>query len=249
MTDDDLPPWPSRPALFLDLDGTLLEIAERPEEVAPSARLRALLPALPGATGGAVAVISGRCIEDIDRILAPYSYIAAGVHGLQRRGGNGVVQSPPEAGRLPEWIRENLEELAVRCPGLLVEDKGLSVALHYRARPELETAIRRFVERLQMQLPTGIEILLGRKVVEIKPSVMNKGAAIRAFMEEPPFSERTPVFVGDDVTDESGFNVVNGLGGITVKVGDGATEAGWRLANVSAVLGWLEHAVSRGPDA
>lgn len=238
------PPWPPRPALFLDLDGTLLEIADHPERVVPSARLRALLPALPLATDGAVALISGRRIEELDRILAPHSFVAAGVHGLQRRDGQGRML-PAAVERLPDAVRERVDAFVADHPGLMLEDKHVSLAVHYRARPELETEIHRFVDELQSLLPSDVEMLLGRKVVEIKPSVANKGEAIRAFMAEPPFAGRTPVFVGDDVTDEAGFRAVNELGGESIKVGQGATDAHWRLANVRAVLGWLEDVVTR----
>ncbi len=118
----------------------------------------------------------------------------------------------------------------------------MSLALHYRGRPELEDAVHQFVADLD--LPATAERLRGRKVVEIKPGQMNKGTAIRAFMSEPPFAGRTPVFAGDDVTDESGFAVVNELGGVSVKVGDGATAADWALPGVPHVLEWLGDAIS-----
>lgn len=248
MSDPDaLPPWPSRPALFLDLDGTLLEIAEHPQHVMPTARLRALLPKLPVSTQGAVALISGRSIADVDRILAPHSFVVAGVHGLERRDAEGRILSAAGDGGLPPDLREALGAFAARHAGLWLEDKRLSLAVHYRSRPELEGEVRRFVESLEARLPADVEILQGRKVLEIKPRVADKGEAIRAFMAEPPFSGRTPVFVGDDVTDEAGFRAVNELGGVSVKVGSGATSADWRLANVEAVLGWLEVAGAEGP--
>lgn len=238
------PPWPHRPALFLDVDGTLLEIAAHPSLAAPSARLRALLPQLPVATAGAVALISGRRIEDLDRILSPHDFIAAGVHGLQRRGHDGCITScgsdmAPSLAR----VALALEPLVAAETGLWLEDKRMALALHYRARPDLEAAIHARVGALQAALPSDIEILLGHCVVEFKPCVANKGDAIRAFMHEPPFAGRTPVFLGDDVTDEAGFNTVNALGGVSVKVGPGATAARFRLADVDAVMSWLEDTV------
>ncbi len=241
-----LPPWPSRPALFLDLDGTLLEIEDHPRLAAASARLSALLPALPAATDGAVALVSGRSIEDIDRILAPHAFVAAGVHGLQRRDAAGRLSAAADT--IPSAARERVRAFAERHR-LLLEDKGMSLALHYRNRTELEAEVHAFVEALQAQLPSDVEVLLGHKVVEVKPSVMNKGDAIRAFMEEAPFRGRTPVFAGDDVTDELGFAAVNALGGVSVKVGEGTTAARWRLHDVSAVLGWLESLVVRSVRA
>jgi trehalose 6-phosphate phosphatase len=120
----------------------------------------------------------------------------------------------------------------------------MALAVHYRSRPELEPDVHRFVAELQRELPPDVEILLGNRVFEIKPGVMDKGSAIDAFMEEAPFVGRTPVFVGDDVTDEAGFRAVNAAGGVSVKVGAAATIAEWRLADVDAVLAWLERAVA-----
>lgn len=236
-----LPPWPERPALFLDLDGTLVEIVEHPSLAAASPRLRALLPKLPDACGGAVAVITGRRIEDVDRILAPYSFFAAGVHGLERRAGSAVTAFAADAG-LAE-IRRRVEPFVAAHEGLWIEDKQLAFAVHYRNRPELEPDVHRFVSELQRTLPPDVEILLGNKVFEVKPGVADKGRAIEAFMQEPPFAGRTPVFVGDDVTDEAGFRSVNALGGVSIKVGSGETLARWRLADVSAVIDWLARAV------
>jgi trehalose 6-phosphate phosphatase len=239
-----LPPWPEKPALFLDLDGTLVEIAEHPDKTSASPRLRALLPALPTVTDGAVALISGRRIEELDRILAPHAYIAAGVHGLQRRDLRGQLRSSQDIGSSWPIIRELLEGFVSRHAGLWVEDKAMALAVHYRSRPELEPDVHRFVAELQRELPPDVEILLGNRVFEIKPGVMDKGNAIDAFMEEAPFVGRTPVFVGDDVTDEAGFRAVNAAGGVSVKVGAAATIAEWRLADVDAVLAWLERAVA-----
>lgn len=241
-----LPPWPPRPALFLDLDGTLVELVEHPSRTVASPRLKALLPELPRVTGDAVAVISGRRIEDLDRILAPHAYVAAGVHGLERRDGGGQVLAAPHGSGLPPVIRDTVDAFVERHAGLWVEDKGPAFAVHYRSRPELEPDVHRFVRDLQDGLPADVEILLGHAVFEIKPGVVDKGSAIAAFMDEPPFAGRTPVFVGDDVTDESGFRVVNGLGGISVKVGAGPTAADWRLDGVDDVLAWLEEIVHGG---
>ena len=236
------PPWPSEPAVFLDLDGTLIEIARRPDEVTRSARLDALLARLPAAMNHAVAIVSGRTVADLDRLLAPHGLPVAGIHGLERRRADGKVIRAPVALDWMQGARDAMEHFAATYPGLLLENKGASLALHYRSRPELENAVQQFVAELD--LPVTAERLQGRKVMEVKPRQMNKGAAIRAFMSEPPFIGRTPVFAGDDVTDESGFVVVNELGGVSVKVGTGATAASWSLPCVSDVLDWLTEAVS-----
>ena len=275
MTETTKPEWPARPALFLDLDGTLLELAEEPDGVELSERLRKLLPRLPEATGGAVAFVSGRPIREIDRLLAPHRFALAGVHGNERRS-NGMADTlpadstaadspatdspatdvlpkdapPPE--RLPttnpdalDGVRRAMDAFQAANPGVIVEDKQIGLALHYRKRGDLEGAILELAARLAASLPPGYELLRGAMVVEIKPAAMNKGAAVRAFMREPPFVERTPVFVGDDITDEAAFEAVNSLGGVAVKVRSGASAAPWRLPNVDAVLGWLEALVDR----
>ena len=236
------PPWPPEPAVFLDLDGTLVEIAQHPDEVRRSARLDGLLARLPGATSNAVAIVSGRTVTDLDRLLAPHRLAVAGIHGLERRSPDGKVSRAPVALNWMQDTRDAMDRFAETHPGLLLENKGASLALHYRSRPELEHAVQQFVAELD--LPVAAERLQGRKVMEIKPRQMNKGTAIRAFMSEPPFAGRTPVFAGDDVTDESGFAVVNELGGVSVKVGTGATAASWSLPGVSDVLDWLTEAVS-----
>ena len=243
MSDDRSPPWPSRPALFLDFDGTLVEIVDHPSLTVASPRLKTLLPRLPEVCEGAVAVITGRRIEDIDRILAPYTFLAAGVHGLERRSSDGAISSFDRAVALTD-IRRRVEPFVAARDGLWIEDKGLAFAVHYRNRPELEPDVHRFIGALQQELPSDVEILLGHHVFEVKPGISDKGRAIEAFMEEPPFAGRTPVFIGDDVTDEAGFRSVNALGGVSVKVGTGPTAARWRLPNVDAVIGWLERVVN-----
>ena len=245
VTETTKPEWPARPALFLDLDGTLLELAEEPHAVEPSGRLRRLLPLLKAATGGAVAFVSGRPIREIDSLLAPHRFALAGVHGNERRS-NGTTDTLPtnDPGAL-DGIRHELAAYRAANPGVIVEDKQIGVALHYRKRSDLECEVLEFAARLEALLPPDYELLRGSKVVEVKPSAMNKGAAVRAFMREPPFADRTPVFVGDDVTDEAAFEAVNSLGGVAVKVRSGISAAPWRLPDVDAVLTWLEALVDR----
>ena len=210
--------------------------------MAPTERLDRLLAKLPTAAGNAVAIISGRTVADVDRLLAPHRLAVAGIHGLERRSVAGRME---RAAAQLDWIRSargSMERFVESHPGLMLENKGVSLALHYRNRPELEDTVRKFVADLD--LPAAVERLRGRKVVEIKPGEMNKGEAIRAYMSEPPFAGRTPVFAGDDVTDETGFQVVNELGGISIKVGDGATGAKWRLPGVADMIEWLSDSIS-----
>ena len=241
------PPWPPEPAVFLDLDGTLIEIAHRPDAVTRSARLDTLLARLPGATSYALAIVSGRTLTDLDRLLVPHRLPVAGIHGLERRRADGRVIRAPVALGWMRGARDAMDRFAATHPGLLLENKGVSLALHYRSRPELEDAVQQFVADLD--LPVAAERLQGRKVMEIKPRQINKGTAIRAFMSESPFAGRTPVFVGDDVTDESGFVAVNELGGVSVKVGTGTTAASWALPGVSDVLDWLTEAATGQPSS
>jgi trehalose 6-phosphate phosphatase len=229
--------------LFLDLDGTLLEFAEHPQDAAPSARLRALLPLLAPATDGAVALVSGRPIAELDRLLSPYRFAAAGIHGIeQRRQLNASIESQGDAALL-DGVRELIRNFVSARRGLICEDKQTAVALHYRQRPDLEDEVAEFIAELGRQLPATLDLLPGKKVAEIKLTGSSKGRAIRAFMDAAPFRDRTPVFIGDDVTDEQGFAVVNELDGTSVKVGSDATLARWRLHDVNSVLCWLEHSV------
>jgi trehalose 6-phosphate phosphatase len=231
--------------LFLDLDGTLLDFAGRPQDAAPSARLRALLPQLAPAVGDAIAIVSGRAVGELDRLLAPHRFAAAGIHGLERRASSGdavEVSGNPSA---LDSARDVLARLAERHDGLLLEDKGVAVALHFRRRPELGHEVEDAVRTIEAALPPSLEILRGKMVVEIKLGGADKGRAIHAFMQNAPFLGRTPVFLGDDVTDEAGFESVNALAGVSVKVGPGTSIAQWRLDDVDAVLAWLEEATTQ----
>lgn len=242
------PPWPARPALFLDLDGTLVEFAGRPHEAAPSERLRELLPRLAPATGGAVAIVSGRAIAELDRLLAPHRFAAAGIHGLEHRNAAcDEIRTPGDAGTL-DPARKKLDALAEQHDGLLLEDKGFAVALHFRQRPDLAPAVAQAASELDAALPTSLEVLRGKMVLEIKLAGSNKGVAIRTFMHEPPYAGRTPVFIGDDVTDEAGFEAVNAMQGVSIKVGAGPSAAHWRLDDVAAVVAWLELAATASSE-
>lgn len=238
------PPWISPAALFLDVDGTLLEIAEHPEAVLPTERLIKLMPRLPEVTNGAVALISGRAIEDLDRLFRPLRLPMAGVHGLVRRDSTGQIHRVAVNDDWLAGVVASIHAFVARHSGLLLEDKGISVALHYRQRPDLASEVKQFVAQLSAELPAGAGVLAGRMVFEFKPESQDKGSAIRAFMAEPPFAGRHPIFVGDDVTDEVGFAAVNELGGTSVKVGIPPTEAHWHLDSVADVIQWLEAAIA-----
>jgi trehalose 6-phosphate phosphatase len=225
----------------------LLEIAPRPELVRVPEGLAELLTRLAEQRGGALAVISGRRIDDIDRHLRPWRGAAAGMHGAERRHAAGSIvasgDSPEDrrAAAALEWLRPALRELEGRSPGILVEDKGKTLAVHYRQAPEREVEVRAIVESLLGQEAAALRLIDGKMVLELKPIHCDKGRAIAAFMAERPFHGRVPVFVGDDTTDEDGFAEVNRRGGLSIRVGpeSAATEAVYTLPAVSAVLDWL----------
>lgn len=229
------PDW----AFFLDIDGTLLDIVARPDAVRINPGELTLVENLARCAGGAAAVVSGRPIRRIDELFAPLRLPAAGQHGAERRdarGGMHRVRFPAEG--LQRAARE-IESFARSHPGLVFEDKGWSVALHYRLAPQLAGAAQAALREAAAALGAAFEVQAGKMVVELKPAGCDKGLAIEQFMAEPPFAGRTPVFLGDDVTDELGFRVVNRLGGHSVKVGEGDTAARWRLSDPAAARAWL----------
>jgi len=231
-------------ALFLDFDGTLVDIAETPEAIEVPPALVGLLGDLHDWLDGAIAVVSGRQIDVLDRFLAPLRLCAAGEHGVQRRDPNGEMREQPA----PDLacVLDAANQLAGAHAGLLVERKHAAVALHYRLAPELEALCRDQMQRAIDGDPR-FELLHGKSVFEVKPAGINKGIAIDAFMQEAPFIGRTPVFAGDDTTDESGFAVVQPAGGVAIKVGSGPSLAQHRLDSPRAVFEWL--AQPRGPRA
>ena len=228
-------------ALFLDFDGTLVDIAPQPDEVVVTAPLTRTLGQLHSYLGGALALISGRPIDQIDEYLHPLVLPAAGVHGAERRGPDGrmtLLNTHPL-----DVVERAAMELAAQHPGLRVENKRGSVALHYRQAPALEAQCIEAMQRAIEQSP-GLTLLRGKMVVEAKPGGASKGAAIEAFMAEAPFAGRTPVFVGDDITDEVGFATVQRMRGLGMKVGAGSTVAFARIASPAAFRQQLHSAVA-----
>jgi len=234
-----LPPFQPGWALFLDVDGTLLDIAERPDQVDTHEIDCELVEGLQRAAGGALALISGRSLAQLDAMFAPLTLPAAGQHGFERRD----VQGRRHRHRFPvETLapaKDRLREFAAGHAGLVMEDKGASVALHYRLAPALEQAALDAVRAASAPLGGAVQIQRGKMVFELKPAGADKGLAIEEFMREPPFAGRTPVFLGDDVTDEYGFRVVNRLDGHSIKVGPGDTAARWHLPDPAAARAWL----------
>jgi len=240
-----LPAYAADWALFLDVDGTLLDHAERPDAVRPGGAERRLLEGLRRAAGGALALISGRAVADIDAMFAPLRLPVAGQHGIERRDVNGAVHRHAPPAPALRGAAARIGEFASRHQGLLFEDKGYNLALHFRMAPQLAAAAEAVVGEAAAALGAGFELLRGKMVVELKPSGRDKGSAIEEFMREPPFAGRRALFVGDDQTDEYGFGVVNRLGGESVKVGPGASVARHRIADAAAVRAWLAQWAAR----
>ena len=235
-----MPPFAANWAFFLDLDGTLLEIAETPDAVGIGPDEKRLVEKLVAGAGGAVAVISGRALVRIDQILAPLVLPAAGQHGAERRDAKGVRHRHRFPANVLRPVAVGIRSFAARHQGLVFEDKGASVALHYRKAPQLARAAQAAVREAAGPLGTQVEVQDGKMVVELKPAGCDKGKAIAQFMQEAPFAGRQPVFIGDDVTDEYGFRVVNAMGGHSIKVGEGPSVARWRLENPASTRAWLQ---------
>jgi trehalose 6-phosphate phosphatase len=230
-------------ALFLDFDGTLVDIAPLPGDVRVTPDLRRLLGAVAGLLDGAMAIVSGRPVDDLARLLRQFPGALVGQHGLERRRADGrMIRWSAEPSHA--LIRATLAEFAARHEGVALEDKGATVALHYRGAPELAPECRNFVQRLAAVSGGALEAIDGKMVVELVPEGTGKGGAIAALLAEPPFRGRVPAFVGDDSADEEGFAVIDRLGGVSIHVGDGATSARHRLGSVGEVRAWLARALA-----
>jgi len=246
MLPDDLPP--AQTAYFLDFDGTLAGIVPDPAQASVEPQTLAALDRLAALAGGAVAVVSGRSIAELDRMLDPLRLPLAGVHGLERRTADGTfMRTGIDAGAERRLVAA-VGTFAGSRPGLLAEVKPGSVALHYRRRPELEAGCLAFATDLALADPR-IRLVTGKKVVEMKLSARTKGDAIADFMAEAPFRGRRPFFAGDDTTDEAGFALVNATGGVSLKVGPGPTRARHRVEDRAAFAAFLNALAACDPAA
>jgi len=225
--------------LFLDVDGTLLELADTPGGVAVDAALKPLLARLRAASGGALALVSGRTIENLDQLFGDRHLAIAGMHGCERRDVNGGMHVAPIAREQLSGLRAGLAQLVTRHPGLLLEDKGAGVALHFFKARQLEHELRAEVALLAAPLVPRFAILDGHAVIEVKPAAYTKGSAIDAYMEEIPFKGRVPIFIGDDTTDYDGFAAVRRHAGLAIAVGS-RVKSEWWLSGPAAVRSWLE---------
>jgi len=228
---------PDAAALFLDFDGTLADLAPRPDAVHVDPGLPPTLERLHLSLGGALALVSGRAKDDLDPFLAPLQLPAAFEHGAVRRRANQTLLVAPTP--LLDASLAMARALVDQHPGLIMEHKSHSVALHYRLAPHLEGLCR---DRMAQAIAgdATLQLLQGKAVVEVKSVSVNKGQAIVDFLQEPPFVGRLPVFAGDDVTDEAGFQRVQQLGGIGIKVGEGPSSASHRVADPQALRQWLQ---------
>jgi trehalose 6-phosphate phosphatase len=230
------PDW----ALFLDFDGTLVEIAAQPDGVTVATELPDLLTRLQAALGGALALVSGRGLDDIDRLLGEPGIAAAGQHGLERRNAGGQRTTATIDRTALDEITRSLQTFVDSHPGTRLEPKGMTVALHFRNAPDAEKDARAATAALMERHGDAFHVQEGKMVLEVKPKGSTKGTVVEQFLAEPPFAGRTPVFIGDDVTDEDGFRVVNRHGGLSIQVGARLpTEATSRIGSVTDLHRWL----------
>jgi trehalose 6-phosphate phosphatase len=234
------PPTPSLEwCLFLDVDGTLIEFTDSPLATFADSELKTLLQNVTERLGGAVALVSGRSIAYLDGLFDPLRLPAAGLHGVERRKASGAMHGASFTDHQLDPARQALQELLRSHPGASLEDKGRTIAVHFRMAPHLADVIRQSVIDIAKPLGSNYHIQEGNMVFEIKPRGFTKATAIKAFMAEAPFSGRTPVFVGDDLTDQDGFRMVEERGGVSIAVGD-RVHGQHRLENAAAVRAWLE---------
>jgi len=233
------PPLLPGDALFLDIDGTLVELAPAPDRVDVDPALAPALVSTARALGGALALVTGRSIRDADRLFPGLGLPIAGQHGCERRSADGTRHLHAADPRTLDRLRDLFAAFAARHPGILVEHKGMSLALHYRAVPGLASRVHQAIREAVGDVDGDWTVEGGKRLVEVRPGGRDKGRAIADFLGEPPFAGRRPVFVGDDRGDEHGFRVVERARGVSIKVGDGRSCARHRLPDVDAVRAWL----------
>ena len=235
------PPLSADVALFLDFDGTLVDLAPRPSDVHIPPSVGARLQQVAWLLNGALAVVSGRPIAVIDAFLGGAVQCAAGLHGAERRNALGHVHKTHRGIEMLDSFRGILGAFVAAHPAVLMEDKGASIALHFRAEPALGDVCRQAVDECITASHGVFERLDGKMVAELKPAGITKVSALEAYMNEAPFAGRRPVFIGDDITDEVAFVHVSKTNGFGVKVGAGGpTAAAMRLPSVAALHDWLK---------
>lgn len=245
MTETGCPlPTPSKNwALFLDIDGTLLELAPTPSAVVVPPDLPGLIQVLGRALDGAVAFVTGRSLADVDALFAPLKFTGAGQHGAEIRiAGHETERLGPGNGIL-KALMLRIEAFAAARPGILVEGKGMTIAVHCRQVPQYQDELDVFLTGLAAEHGDRLETIRGHRVFEIKPRNVSKRTAVEHLMRDAPFAGRLPLFIGDDRTDEDGFAAVRALGGHAIRVGpDQPSLATWRMADPVRVRAFLSHA-------
>jgi trehalose 6-phosphate phosphatase len=233
-----LPPPSLEWCLFLDVDGTLIEFTDSPLQTFADADLKTLLGRVAERLGGAVALVSGRSIHYLDALFAPLCLPAAGLHGVERRKASGAIHGASFVDTQLDQARSALNSFVAAHPGTFAEDKGRTLALHFRMAPQHESAAREELTAIAAPLGSNYHIQEGTMTLEIKPRGFTKATAVKAFMSEPPFSGRTPVFVGDDLTDQDALRTVEDEGGISIAVGE-RVRGQFRVESASDVRTWL----------
>jgi len=237
---DKLPEPSADWCYFLDVDGTLTEIAGSPDAIEISDRVLDVLGNLSITTGGALALISGRPLNELDRLFSPLMLPAVGQHGMEIRGPDGAVFHPSPMPPGYQIILAQLRGYAEGIPGVVLEEKGFSLALHYRQAPGEAGNAKVAATTALTGFHDSFQLLHGKMVLEIRPKAIDKGTAVHSLMEIGPYAGRRPVFAGDDTTDEDGFGAVNELNGLSIRVGrDSETCAQYRIDGVSHLLQWL----------
>jgi trehalose 6-phosphate phosphatase len=227
-------------ALLLDIDGTILDMAITPGSVVVSEALRSSLKELHAKCGGALALVSGRLIRDIDTLFAPLRLPAIGGHGAEIRLSAGTATSARHADAISDALRKLVEAAAAADPRIIVEDKGTSLAVHYRLAPQMEDTLKTEIAAIVSRLPVqNLEIMHGKAVIEVKSSHFSKGIAVRELMQIPPFLKRKPIFVGDDTTDLSVFRMLPALGGVSYSVERFMPGANGIFGSPHEVRSWL----------
>jgi len=238
-----LPPAGADWALLLDVDGTLLDFVDDPDAIRVDTALLTLLDALHAATDGALALVSGRRLDDLDRLFRRPHWAAIGLHGLELRSATGELRrqavSPLQQARMQREARA----LAARFAGVRLEDKQQAIALHFRQSPAQLQQVHEAAVKLAATLP-GYELQAGHRVLEFKPGGMDKGRAVRELLQHDPFAGRLPVYLGDDLTDEHAFDAVNRAHGLSIRVGDRQPSAArFTLPGTTATVAWLARAL------
>ncbi|HEY6257734.1 MAG TPA: trehalose-phosphatase [Xanthobacteraceae bacterium] len=237
-------------AILLDVDGTILDLAPTPPEVWVPPSLRHAMSRLSERTGGAVALVSGRSLTDLDLLFSPLQFPAVGGHGAEFRPHVGGERDARRMVPLDAALKRKFATVAEIGPGILIEDKGYSLALHFRLAPDSEGLISEAVGRICAENPAvPVEILRGKSVLEIKQAGFNKGSGVRELMRYPPFLDRHPIFIGDDVTDESVFEIIPEFDGLAFSVGRMVAGVNGHFEKPEAVRGWLAQIAGDGESA